>query len=129
MTTQPAVEGHLRRYAPGEPIDVTTFTALGSAAGLGATILEGDPEVWVRFDFNAGGMSSGLFMSTRGKLRYPFPATEFATILEGRVSVQRDGGEVQVLGPGESYFVTRGEVVTMEALDDRAVKAFFNAGS
>lgn len=99
---------------------------LGPASGLGATVIEGAPEAWVRLDFGGDGMTCGVFACSAGKIEYPFPSTEYATILEGEVRLTDSTGEVRTYGPGDSYFIREGEVVTWEVTGDRLVKSFFS---
>lgn len=126
MTDEAVTSQGQRRYSPGEDHDLSTFMPLGSATGLGATILEGAPEAWVRLDFGGEGMTSGVFAGSAGKIEYRFPSTEYATILEGEVTLTDGNGEARTYGPGDSYFIREGEQVTWEVTGDRFVKSFFN---
>jgi uncharacterized cupin superfamily protein len=114
-----------RRYAPGEEVELSSFMALGSLANLGATVLDGEPEAWLRIDFADAGMSAGLFVASAGKVRYAFPSTEHATIIEGEATFTDRHGRSETYRPGDSYFIAQGEVMTCEC-DVRVIKSFFN---
>ena len=114
------------RYSPGSPVDLSTFLALGSLENIGATVLNGEPEGWVRYDFAGGDLNAGLFASSAGTVRYTFPSTEHATVLEGLATFTDEEGVSQTYGPGDSYFIAQGQVMTCST-DGRFVKSFFNA--
>ncbi|MDX6199093.1 MAG: uncharacterized protein QOJ79_2244 [Actinomycetota bacterium] len=114
-----------RKHSPGEEIDLSSFVALGSLENLGATVLEGAAEGWVRIDFDSGGLRAGQFVSSPAKIQFTFPYTEHATILEGEVTFTDEHGRSETYQPGDSYFIARGQVMTCEC-DARVVKSFFN---
>ncbi|MCW2572435.1 MAG: hypothetical protein JWO88_2493 [Frankiales bacterium] len=113
------------RHAPSAEVDLSSFIALGSLANLGATVLEGAPEAWVRIDFAEAGMSAGLFVASPGKVRYAFPSTEHATIVEGEATFTDEHGRSETYRPGDSYFITQGQMMICSC-DVRVVKSFFN---
>jgi uncharacterized cupin superfamily protein len=113
------------KYTPAGPIDVESFLALGSATNMGAEVLAGKPEAWVRVDFSRDGMSAGLFMGSPGKVRYTFPSTEHATIVEGEVTFTDEAGNSETYRPGDSYLIQQGTLMTV-ASASRFVKSFFN---
>lgn len=113
------------KYSPSKAVDVSTMLPIGSVANLGATILDGEPEAWVRFDLTMGKVNAGLFMATPGKLRYTFPSTEHATILEGSATFTDEEGHSQTYGPGDSYVIAQGTVMICEC-SERMIKSFLN---
>jgi uncharacterized cupin superfamily protein len=114
-----------RKHSPGEEVDLSSFMAIGSLENLGATVLEGTTESWVRIDFASGGLRAGQFVSSPAKIQFTFPYTEHATILEGEVTFTDEQGRSETYGPGDSYFIVQGQVMTCEC-DVRVVKSFFN---
>jgi uncharacterized cupin superfamily protein len=70
-------------------------------------------------------MSAGLFMGSPGKVRYTFPSTEHATIVEGEVTFTDEAGNSETYRPGDSYLIQQGTLMTV-ASASRFVKSFFN---
>jgi uncharacterized cupin superfamily protein len=114
-----------RKHSPGEEVDIDSFMALGSLENLGATVLEGTTECWVRIDFASGGLRAGQFASSPAKIQFTFPYTEHATILEGEVTFTDEQGRCETYRPGDSYFIAQGQLMTCEC-DVRVVKSFLN---
>ena len=113
------------KHTPGAPVDLSSFLALGSLENIGATVLSGAPEGWVRFDLAGGDINAGLFAATEGRVRYVFPSTEHATILEGRATLTDENGVSATYGPGDTYFVRQGDVMTI-VCEVLTIKSFFN---
>jgi uncharacterized protein len=113
-------------YSPAPIQDTSAFVYLGTPEGPGVKILEGTPEASIQLDFNAEGMRAGLFMATRGKVELTFPNTEHATILEGEVTLTDESGQTHTYRPGDSYFITQGQVIIWEVKGERVIKSFFN---
>jgi uncharacterized cupin superfamily protein len=116
------------KHSPGEAVDLNSFIALGPLENLGATVLGGTAEAWVRIDFDGGGLRAGQFASSPAKIQFTFPYTEHATILEGEVTFTDGQGRSETYRPGDSYFIAQGEVMTCECTV-RVVKSFLNFAS
>jgi uncharacterized cupin superfamily protein len=113
-------------YSPAPIQDTSAFVYVGTPEDLGAKTLEGTPEASVQVDFSAEGMRAGLFMATRGKVEFTFPYTEHATILEGEVILTDESGQTHTYRPGDSYFITQGQIIVWEVKSERMIKSFFN---
>ncbi len=114
-------------YSPAPIHDTSAFVHLGTPEDLGfAKTLDGTPEASMQVDFSAGGMTAGLFMATRGKVEITFRATEHATILEGEVTLTDESGQTRDYRPGDSYFITQGQIIVWEVKSERMIKSFFN---
>ena len=96
---------------------------------IGARILEGDPKSVSRTDFgdsiDAGGrLCSGVYGVTPGRFEVDYSWNEIATVLEGRIRLTDSNGNVNEIGPGESFFVAAGETINWEVLEETR-KCFF----
>ncbi|MEM9489540.1 MAG: cupin domain-containing protein [Myxococcota bacterium] len=108
-----------------DPTDAD-FLDLGDPGGLGGRVLDGSPRVTARIDFQGRGMMAGILEYTRGRIEITSPFTEHATILSGELTVTDADGRSHDYGPGDSYFVRQGEVITWEVKSDRVRKSFFS---
>jgi hypothetical protein len=130
MTSSVAVAASRERkmivYTPGPIRDTSQFVSLGDPEALGGKVLEGKVALFGRIDFNAGGMTAGLFMATKGKVQVTFPFSEHATILEGEVLLTDESGQTHLYRPGDTYFIRQGQVVTWDVKSERLIKSFFN---
>ena len=110
----------------GRPVDEKGFVWLGPPEVLGGRVLEGDPQLFARFDHMKDGMTAGLFKATTGKIEVTFPFTEHATILEGQVTITDQTGQTHTYKPGDSYLIRQGQVVIWEVKGKQVIKSFFN---
>lgn len=113
-------------YSPRRRVDESSLLPLGPPEDLGGEVLEGNPVLSARVDFNERGMTAGIFKATTGKLRIHFPFTEHATILEGEVTITDESGQTRTFRKGDSYFMRQGQVVMWEVRGAYVLKAFFN---
>jgi uncharacterized protein len=113
-------------YQPQQAIDATTLVGLGAPGDLGGRVVEGDPKVSARIDYQGNGMLAGIFEATTGTVEIHFPFTEHATILEGEVTITDEAGQSHTYRPGDSYFIKQGQVVLWEVRGPRVRKSFFN---
>lgn len=112
------------------PLDIKTPDSelhdLGPPASLGGKVLQGTPKISGRIDFEADGMTAGIFEVTTGTYEVHFPFTEHATIIEGEVTLTDETGKSHTYRPGDSYFIKQGQVVLWEIKSERVRKSFFN---
>lgn len=117
----------MRIYTPNLPAEPSVHPPLSARAdALGGRILEGEVNITLHLDFQGGGMASGIFEATTGKVEILFPFTEHATILEGEVTLTDEAGHTRTLTPGDSYFIQQGERILWDVKTPRLRKAFFN---
>ena len=91
---------------------------------LGGTVLEGDPELRIRIDFNTPQLTGGLFRQTSGKVRIVWPATEHSLVLEGEVNIVDDQGRSVTFKPGDGFIIRKGDVVTWTVSTETFCKSF-----
>lgn len=113
-------------YQPQQTIDDTTLIDLGAPSDLGGRVLEGDPRISARVDYQSGTMTAGIFEATTGKVEIHFPFTEHATILEGEVIITDEAGASHTYRPGDTYLIQQGQVVIWDVPGPRVRKSFFN---
>jgi uncharacterized protein len=114
-------------YSPrGKPVDEAGFFWLGPVELLGGRVLEGEPRIYARIDYQRHGTTAGLFKATRGRVEVTFPFTEHATILEGEVTVTDETGQRHTYKAGDSYFIRQGQVVLWEVKGKQVIKSFLN---
>lgn len=123
---QPLEKGRMIVYPAGEKVPESELMDLGPPAGLGGTVLEGDPKISARIDYAAGNLLAGVFQATTGTVLIHFPFTEHATILSGEVQLTDASGNSAHLGEGDSYFITQGSVILWEVSGAFVQKTFFN---
>ncbi len=89
-------------------------------------ILRGDPRASGRLDYggNAEKHRLGLWACTEGAFECTELGDELQTILSGRLTLTRVGGESIECGPGDSIFTRKGERVVWDVHED-VVKVFF----
>jgi hypothetical protein len=125
-TSAPAHPGEMLVFSPKKNVDKSTLFSLGPPQALGGEVLTGNPQIFGRFDFQEGNMRSGLFMATTGLIRVTFPFTEYATILEGKVTLTDETGKTYTYKAGESYFIRQGSVILWDVKGPYVIKAFFH---
>ncbi|OJH35291.1 cytoplasmic protein [Cystobacter ferrugineus] len=113
-------------YASNTTVDQSTLVPLGAPESLGGRVLAGSPTLSARVDYNARGMSAGIFKATSGRIEITFPFTEHATILEGEVTMTDETGQSHTFKKGDSYFVRQGQVVLWDVRTPYVIKSFFN---
>jgi uncharacterized cupin superfamily protein len=113
-------------YATRQPVPEEDLIDLGDPAELGGKVLEGNPRISARIDYQRDGVSAGVFQATTGVVEVTFPFTEHATIVDGEVTVTDADGTEHTYRPGESYLIEQGAVVRWEVRGDRVQKSFFN---
>lgn len=117
----------MKTYTPNMPVGPSVHPPQSARAdALGGRILEGEVRITVHLDVQEGGMASGIFEATSGRVEILFPFTEHATILEGEVSLTDEAGHTRTLQPGDSYFIEQGERILWDVKTPRLRKAFFN---
>ena len=117
----------MKLYPQNTPAGPSTHPPLKARAdALGGRVLEGEVDITVHLDFQAGGLASGIFEATTGKVEILFPFTEHATILEGEVTLTDEAGLTRTLQPGDSYFIQQGERILWDVKTPRLRKSFFN---
>jgi uncharacterized protein len=113
-------------YAPGQAVPASELVDLGPPAGLGGTVLSGDPHISARVDYAENGLLAGVFQATQGTVLIHFPFTEHATILEGEVAMTDEDGNSHLFKPGDSYLIHQGSVILWDVKGARVQKSFFN---
>lgn len=113
-------------YGRGDIVPQRQLVDLGPPAGLGGTVIDGDPHISARVDFADGDRLGGVFQATRGTVLIHFPFTEHATILNGSVALTDETGARRVLEPGDSYLIRQGSDILWEVQGARVQKSFFN---
>ena len=93
----------------------------------GATVHEGGPRQAGRVDFGyfETVMMSGVWECTQGKFSLTYPWNEFATILEGSVTITDASGTAMTFGPGDSHYAEKGEGATWHITTPKVRKCFF----
>lgn len=71
----------------------------------------------------SGEFNAGIYQSTRGKWRISYTEDEFCTLIEGRVRLTNDAGEIQEYAAPDSFIIPAGYQGTWESLSD--VRKFF----
>jgi uncharacterized cupin superfamily protein len=125
-------------YGFGQWVDPSTMVDLTPAIGaLGGTVLNGDPHIAARFDYQSSPESAGIFYATRGappdqppaKIRIDFPCDEKMVVIGGLLRLtDLSTGNVVYMGPGDSYFMKKHNLITWEVLTPEFEKSFFDLG-
>jgi len=113
-------------YEENVKIPDNQLVDLGNPGDLGGEVIEGNPRISARVDFQQDNKTAGVFEATTGVVRITFPFTEHATILEGEVTITDADGQVHSYKPGDSYFIQQGAVVLWDVKGHRVRKSFFN---
>ena len=108
------------------PVADPDLIDLGDPADLGGKILEGNPRISARIDYQRDGVTAGIFQATTGVVEVTFPFTEHATVLDGAVTITDADGTEHTYRPGDSYLIEQGAVVRWEVHGERVQKSFFN---
>lgn len=113
-------------YKARREVRETELSDLGPPAGLGGTVLSGDPTLSGRIDYREGGVTAGVFQATPGDARILFPFTEHSTLIEGAVTLRDETGQAQRFEPGDSYLIKQGSSVLWHVSGSRVQKSFFS---
>lgn len=113
-------------YLPQQKVDPASLSPLGAPSDLGGKVIDGDPQLFGRIDFQKGNLTAGLFMATTGTVEIHFPFTEHATILEGEVTLTDEAGQKRTMKAGDSYLIHQGQVILWEVKGPHVIKSFFN---
>ncbi|MCZ4060825.1 cupin domain-containing protein [Pantoea sp. LMR881] len=100
---------------------------IGSVSLLGATPIEGDPQVagLMIYGEPQDAFSCGLFSSTQGSFSMTYPFTEQATVLEGEVELTVEATERTTrYQKGDTWFAEQGTAVLWKVLTPRFVKCY-----
>lgn len=89
-------------------------------------ILRGSPRASGRLDYGAndGPQRLGIWSCTEGAFECTELGDELQTIIRGRLTLTRVGGESISCGPGDSIFTRKGERVIWDISED-VTKVFF----
>lgn len=104
--------------------------AWGAPEDIGATTLDGPIAVSGRILFGAtdGPFFGGTYAATTGRYRVTYGFHEHATLIEGRLRITSDAsGETVTYGPGDSWYIAKGETVIWTIDSDRIVKSYLAA--
>jgi uncharacterized protein len=126
-TNQPQKE---KTMTPITSNSIPELDALGSIAGLGAEILDGDVQAFGKMLFGAptDALSCAYFGCTKGTFRMVYPYTEHAIVLEGTaILTDETTGVARTYTVGESWFVEKGAKVLWEVTSERFVKNYLGA--
>jgi uncharacterized cupin superfamily protein len=118
--------GEMIVYEPGHAVPQEELTDLGPPAGLGGTVLDGDPHIAARIDYANEGLLGGVFQATRGKVLVHFPFTEHATVLRGAFTLTDETGRTHRFQVGDSYLIKQGSDIRWEVGGPSVQKSFFN---
>ena len=92
----------------------------------GYEVLEGNPVASIRFDRGSARSPSrlGIWHCTPGTFRCTEKGDELQTVLEGVLTLVFENGSEHHLGPGDSIYTEKGEVVTWN-IRETVTKVFF----
>jgi len=116
-------------YRIGVPVDDASFVDVTSQIpALGGTVLEGNPTIKIRFDAPPDGVTAhGVFEQVgKARIRIVFPFDEHIQVIHGLLKITDSAGQSFYFGPGDSYFITQGTIVTWEILTPTFQKSFFD---
>jgi uncharacterized cupin superfamily protein len=116
-------------YRLGVPVDDSNFVDVTSQIpALGGTVLEGNPTIKIRFDAPPDGVTAhGVFEQIgRARIRIVFPFNEHIQVIQGLLKITDSAGNEFHFGPGDSYFIAQGTIVTWEVLTPTFQKSFFD---
>lgn len=89
-------------------------------------VLAGKPRLSTRISYRDPSVTAGVFEATRGKVEVTFPCTEYATILEGEVTITDETGRRHTYRKGDSYLVLGGQSVVWDVRCPRVRQSFFS---
>ena len=115
----------MHRYAGGEiPQDLEPWPFDNPQSDY--RILRGNPRASGRMDAGGGdaGWRLGIWSCTEGAFECTELGDELQTLLGGRLTLTRAGGETLEAGPGDTIFTRRGERVVWD-IHETVTKVFF----
>lgn len=86
----------------------------------------GKPRLSTRISYRDRSITAGVFEATRGRVEVTFPFTEYATILEGEVTITDESGRRHTYRKGDSYLVLGGQPVVLDVRCPRVRQSFFS---
>jgi uncharacterized cupin superfamily protein len=89
-------------------------------------VLTGKPRLSTRVSYRDRSVTAGIFEATRGKVEVTFPCSEYATILEGEVTITDEAGGRHTYRKGDSYLVLGGQPVVLNVRCARLRQSFFS---
>lgn len=95
-------------------------------ANPGGRVLQGKPKIATWISYRDPSVTAGVFEATRGKVEVTFPFTEYATILEGEVTITDESGRQHTYRKGDSYLVLGGQPVVWDVRCPRVRQSFFS---
>ena len=113
-------------YRARQEVPESELVGLGPPAGLGGTVLSGDPKVSGRTDYHDAAASAGVFEATRGDAQIRFPFTEHSTVIDGAVTLKDEAGQMHRFDPGDTYLIKQGSSMFWHVAGRRVQKSFFS---
>jgi uncharacterized cupin superfamily protein len=89
-------------------------------------VLTGKPRLSTRISYRDRSITAGVFEATRGRVEVTFPFTEYATVLEGEVTITDESGRRHAYRKGDSYLVLGGQPVVLDVRCPRVRQSFFS---
>lgn len=111
-----------------EKLGLQDLGLIGSVSVLGAEVIGEDVNAYAKGTFGAptDPVSAGYFGVTKGKFKMVYPFNEQATVVAGSVTLTDDStGHSVTYREGDSWFVTKGTVVTWDVSGELFIKHFF----
>lgn len=105
----------------------TELMSYGSVANLGAEVREGDPQASGAALVGQEGDPQilGIFACTQGVFHVDHTFAEHATLVQGRVTlVDNASGERKTFGPGDAWYIEKGESIDWVIESDEMVKHY-----
>ncbi|MGP9643759.1 cupin domain-containing protein [Halomonas sp. AOP30-A1-24] len=103
------------------------LNSIGSVEKMGATIVEGDVQAFIKMTLNApeDAVSAGYFGTTAGKFRMTYPFTEQACVVSGEVILTNETTNERVhYKAGDSWLYEKGTTVLWEVVTSDFVKHY-----
>ena len=96
----------------------------------GYEVLEGDPRASIRFDRGSATSDHrlGVWLCTPGTFRCTEKGDELQTVMEGQLTLISEDGDEHHLGPGDSIYTEKGEIVIWK-VHQTVKKVFFTHDS
>jgi uncharacterized cupin superfamily protein len=116
-------------YQIGTPVDDSNFVDVTSQIpALGGTVLSGNPTIKIRFDAPPDGVTAhGVFEQLgSARIRIVFPFDEHIQVINGLLRITDSAGTTFQFGPGDSYFMAQGSIVTWDVVTPTFQKSFFD---
>ncbi len=114
-------------YRRRQPVPQSELTDLGPPAGLGGTVLTGDPKLSGRVDYRDQVTTAGVFQATAGDAQIQFPFTEHSTVMDGAVTLKDQTGRLHRFVPGDSYLIGQDSSILWHVGGSGIQKSFLSA--